>query len=623
MHSVDATLRNIAASPAASAPRLLPFNRISVLAITAVLALTAWTITDGYIGYLARLVAVNVVVVYGLNLLIGYAGQAFIAASATFAIGAYTSALVMMKLGLPFIAAWPAGGIAAGIFGLLASLPALRLSGAYLAMVSVAFNVVVFQILVHWTDLTGGPIGLPAVPGVSVAGFEFGEQGMLVLIVVIAALTVYGCTALRQSQWGRAMVAMGENELAAKSLGINTLRLKAAVFWLSSMIVGLAGGLYAHSMHYVSPDVGTLFASFTFVIMLALGGIKTTWGPLFGASFLTVLPQLLSDLQRYHLLALGIILLTVVATSPGGIAQIVDWMVFRLKGGSRLRDGARQPFSTANLSSVNLDDCIHSPERHDLAVEGIERYFGGVAALRCADIAVCSGMIRGLIGPNGSGKSTLVNVISGFDQADAGTVRFDGSRIDGRPSAWIARAGVVRSFQTSRIFSELTVLENLLAAQFSRRAPRLVAALFDLPSSRRITREAVERAQHLARALGLQDLVDQRASDLSQGDKRKLEIARALAAEPSVLILDEPAAGLSTEEASALCSVLEPLRAKGLAIILVEHHMDVIMRVCDRITVLERGRVIAEGTPDEIRNDPEVARAYLGLPQAGTTSATD
>ena len=475
--------------------------------------------------------------------------------------------------------------------------------------------------MIHWTELTGGPVGLPAIPRPSFGGIVLDERAMLALIIFVAALTVYGCAALRQSQWGRALVAMGENELAEKSLGINTIRLKAIVFWLASIIAGLAGGLYAHSMQYVSPDIGTLFASFTFVLMLVLGGIKTSWGPLIGAVFLTLLPQLLTDFQRYHMLVLGVILLVLITTAPRGIAQIGDFFVARYKKVFGQPDELDRPFSPIATSFSGLNKSIAQEGDHELVVDAIEKSFGGVAALCGASIAVHSGMIRGLIGPNVSGKSTLVNVITGFDRADDGEIRFDGGRIEGKSSFWISGTGVVRSFQTPRIFSELTVLENLLAAQFRRHAPSLLVALFDLPSSRRRTREAAERALSLARALGLEGLIEQRAGDLSQGDKRKLEIARALAAEPLVLILDEPAAGLSTEEAGTLCSLLERLRANGLAVILVEHHMDVIMRVCDRITVLDRGNVIAEGTPREVQDDPEVRRAYLGVQRSDMDNA--
>jgi branched-chain amino acid transport system permease protein len=393
------------------------------------------------------------------------------------------------------------------------------------------------------------------------------------------------------------------------------------VFWVSSVMAGLAGGLYGHSMQYVSPDVGTIFASISFVLMLVLGGIGTSWGPLIGAVILTLLPQLLSDFQRYHLLVLGLILLAAVTLAPRGVAQIVETLVGRLRSGSAKLDESREASPPAGSSLAGLDAALAPSRGHELVAATLDKSFGGVAALSGADITVQSGSIRGLIGPNGSGKSTLVNVVTGFYRADGGAVQFDRRPLDGKSTSWIARQGIVRTFQTPRLFSELTVLENLLVAQFRHRAPSLFAAFFDLPSSARVSRDATEEAVHLARALGLESLLEQRAGDLSQGDKRKLEIARALAARPSVLILDEPAAGLSVEEAEALCALLERLKAYGLGVILVEHHMDVIMRVCDRITVLERGRVIAEGTPREIRDDADVRRAYLGSRQGKAVDA--
>jgi branched-chain amino acid transport system ATP-binding protein len=232
--------------------------------------------------------------------------------------------------------------------------------------------------------------------------------------------------------------------------------------------------------------------------------------------------------------------------------------------------------------------------------------------LRGVSIHVAPGTIHGLIGPNGSGKSTLVNVVSGLYCAGAGTVRFGERGLGGTSMRRIAAAGVMRSFQTPQPFAELTVRENLMAAQFRHRAAGIVASLFALPASRRATAQAAEAATRLARALGLTALLDQHSGALPQGDQRRLEIARALAARPGVLILDEPAAGLSQEESEALCQLLDHLRREGLALLLIEHHMDVIMRLCDRITVLDRGQVIAEGTPAEIQADERVRSAYFG-----------
>jgi len=247
-----------------------------------------------------------------------------------------------------------------------------------------------------------------------------------------------------------------------------------------------------------------------------------------------------------------------------------------------------------------------------LSAANIVKKFGGVVALSSAAVEVRPGMIRGMIGPNGSGKSTLVNVLTGFYVPDAGTVKLGGREIQKLSTAAIAQVGVVRTFQTPRLFSDLTVEENLSASQFYHRPGSLISAMFGTPGSAQVNGLAASESAALAAALGLSDLLSQRAGDLSQGNQRQLEIARALASHPSILILDEPAAGLSHEESMNLCVLLESLRAKGLGILLIEHHMDVVMRVCDRIIVLNRGAVLAEGTPQEIRANAAVQEAYLG-----------
>jgi ABC-type branched-subunit amino acid transport system ATPase component len=251
-----------------------------------------------------------------------------------------------------------------------------------------------------------------------------------------------------------------------------------------------------------------------------------------------------------------------------------------------------------------------------LRATGIVKKFGGVVALSGADLEVRPGMIRGVIGPNGSGKSTLVNVLTGFYAPEDGSVTFGNNNIHALATAAIAQKGIIRTFQTPRLFSDLTVAENLTAGQFFHRSGNLASAMVGLPGNTRVNADATAEAAALAAALGLSHVLNQRAGDLSQGQQRQLEIARALAAHPAILILDEPAAGLSHEESMKLCSLLERLRSSGLGILLIEHHMDVVMRVCDRISVLNRGSVLSEGTPEEIRANAAVQEAYLGGPAA-------
>ena len=587
-------------------------RRYIILAIAMAAAVAAsLLVQDRYVTYLARLTLLNIIVVYALNILLGYAGQASIAAAAIFAAGAYGSAVGVMHFGIPFLIAWPLGALLAGLVGILSAMPALRLAGSYLAMVSIAFNVVAEQVLILGGNITGGPVGLPAIPPVTIGNYSLSETQMLALIAACAVLAIYCTASFRNSQWGRAAIAMRDSELAAKSLGINTVWLKIAIFFVSSLMMGLAGGLYSHSTNYISPDISGILASFVLVLMLVLGGIGTLWGPLVGACVLTIVPQMLSDFQKYHLLVLGVILLIAITQMPKGLTQPQDLLArFRRRKWSPQPPvrSASAP-QTLDIPSLTWTSSGASPV---LSAANIVKKFGGVVALSNAAVEVRPGTIRGMIGPNGSGKSTLVNVLTGFYVPDAGTVKFGEREIQKLSTAAIAQAGVVRTFQTPRLFSDLTVEENLSASQFYHRPGSLISAMFGTPGSASVNGLAASESAALAAALGLSDLLSQRAGDLSQGNQRQLEIARALASHPSILILDEPAAGLSHEESMNLCALLESLRTKGLGILLIEHHMDVVMRVCDRITVLNRGAVLAEGTPQEIRTNAAVQEAYLG-----------
>jgi branched-chain amino acid transport system permease protein len=344
--------------------------------------------------------------------------------------------------------------------------------------------------------------------------------------------------------------------------------------------------------------------------MLVLGGIGTLWGPLIGACVLTLVPQLLSEFQKYHLLVLGIVLLLAVTQMQKGLVR-----PGALFSKLRRRNGKPVEPEAAHHVVRGAGRVIAVPAEtvpEVLSAEKILKRFGGVVALSDAAVEVRPGMIRGMIGPNGSGKSTLVNVLTGFYVPDGGTVRLGDRDITGKSTASIAQAGVVRTFQAPRLFADLTVEENLMAGQFRRRPGSLLAALFGTFGSGRTNAAAASESASLAAAVGLGDLLKREANELAQGNQRLLEIARALSAQPSFLILDEPAAGLSHEDCMNLCTLLEELRAGGLGILLIEHHMDVVMRVCDRITVLNRGTVMAEGTPEEIRANAAVQEAYLG-----------
>lgn len=575
-------------------------------------------VSDKYYSYMLRLAGINLMVTYSLNLLMGYTGQAFVASAALFATGAYTSALTV-GAGVPFALAWPLGGLLAGLIGVMVGLTALRLSGAYLAMVTLGFNIVMDRILIHWSSLTGGPVGVASIPAASFLGSELGERGLLALVLITLLIVAYALATLVDSQWGRALQAIRESELAARSLGIDSVRLKGIAFLVSSIVAGLAGGLYSHSMRYISPDIGTVLQSILYVLMLLLGGMGTALGPPVGTLLLTIGPEFLKDFQRYHLLVLGGVLLTAVVLMPEGLVGAFA------QAGRRRRKAARG-LRTAESRVTGDEIQWQVPDRRaePLKVSGVCKRFGGLQALTDVGLTVTPGTVHGLIGPNGSGKSTLVNVISGIYAADAGEVRLGTEVLVGFPAHRIARLGVVRTFQNLQLFPRLTVLDNIRAAQFSHTACGLATALVGLPASRVADQAATAFAVSIAARLGLDDRLGDMAIDLPQGDRRRLEIARALATRPRVLLLDEPAAGLSSAEIETLCGVLLDLRSAGLGILVIEHHMDLIMRVCDEITVLDSGRVIAYDLPAGIQTNRLVQEAYLGRRRSEhVTSGTD
>ena len=597
---------NLQSEPVKAIVPSLPSSdwRLPLFAALVLSALCA-AFPDGYLNLLIRLAAVNVVVVCALNLLMGYGGQAFLAVAATFAIGAYGSALGVMKLGLPWLVALAFGGGLAAVFGLLTSLPALRLSGAYLAMVSIAFNVIVEEVLVHWQGLTGGPVGLTGIPRGGPFGLTLNDQWMATAICIAAVAAWWVVDRIRFSPWGQAIMAVRESEIAARSLGVDSTQVKAVTFAASAFMMGVGGALYAHSAQYISPDVGGIFGSILFVLMLVLGGAGSRWGPAIGALILTFLPQFLTEFQKYHVFVLGVILLVCITLRPKGIASLFS---------GRKRRAAREAGVQQSAAGAKMVAIIQADERAraTLEVKAISCRFGGIVALSNVSLTVNPGTVHGLIGPNGAGKSTLVNILTGHYRASSGAVVYQGQSVHAMSMPAIARLGIVRTFQKPMVFGDMTVLENLEVAQFASLRHSLLGNMLGLKSSRSLRSKARQRAIDIAAAVGLNERLEQSAGTLAQGQQRLLEIGRALAARPGILVLDEPAAGLSAAEINELVGVLRQLRAAGIAVLLIEHHMNMVMSVCDQITVIDRGEHLATGTPKDIRSSELVRHAYLG-----------
>lgn len=562
------------------------------LAALALLGSSLAFVLDSYSLLVFTFCALAVVVGVGLNILIGMSGQISFGHIAFYAIGAYISALLLMA-GLPLGLALIIAGLGSGLVGAVLALPALRVTGPYLAMVTIAFAFMVHHGLIEWQSLTGGANGLIGIPMPEFAGLD-GSIGLALLAtaLMVAALAFY--QRLQRSGWGRAMRAVKSTEIAARSLGFNPMQTKTLAFALSAALTGLAGGLVAPLMMFISPDSFPFSQSILFVLAVIVGGAGTLFGPVLGALLIVLLPEMLSGLAEYRLLIFSMLLLGVLWLAPRGVLGALQQRWWKVPP-------AYAP------KSVNRHLLARWFERNGgdgqgLQVRDVGIRFGGVQAASGISFSAEQGSVTSVIGPNGAGKTTLLNMISGFYAPDSGQIEL-AQQLAGLPAWRIARAGIARTYQTTQLFGEMSVLENLLAA--------MQQGQLGLPLARPPA-EQEELALNLLALVGYRGSVTCAADDLPHVDRRLVEIARALATRPRVLLLDEPAAGLSRSDTDRLAGLFKTLADFGIAVILVEHDMPLVMAVSQRILVLDAGRPIAWGSPDEVRQDPRVVAAYLG-----------
>ena len=557
-----------------------------------------------YYLYVAATVGLLVIVTAGLNILVGLTGQISLGHAGFYAIGAYAAALLTTRAGWNPAMAAALAILLAALVGAGVAAAALRVSGPYLAMVTIAFGIIVEGVLIEWVSVTRGPGGI----------FNIPKPGLLRsygLILASAALALWLVANLRASAWGRAFLAVRASEVAAESLGLSAYYVRIMAFTISAGFAGAAGALFAFLNGYISPDSFTLQTSILFLLALLFGGTGYVAGPVVGSLIFTLLPELLTGLADYRLILYGGLLMLSVYWLPSGVVGALQQTFPRKRQTARSQDDP----ATEDAGKWPEEPPAADPERPLLHVEGASLSFGGVAALVEVTLSVPARGITAVIGPNGAGKTTLLNVLSGYYAPEAGMVRVGDASVLRRPPYAIARLGVARTFQTAQLFGDLTVLENVAVGVAGPRLGSALSALLAPPAARRQERTLLRRARLLLGAMGLSDWADRPAGALPAGLRRRLEIVRALARRPRLLLLDEPAAGLSGTEIRELDADLTALRASGgPAIVLVEHHMDLVMAVSDQICVLDYGRVIASGAPDAVRRHPAVIEAYLGTP---------
>ncbi|HEY3366416.1 MAG TPA: branched-chain amino acid ABC transporter ATP-binding protein/permease [Symbiobacteriaceae bacterium] len=547
------------------------------------------------------------ILVAGLNLLVGYSGQISLGQVGFFGLGAYGSALVAKHFHVPVPLAMLTGVALSAAFGFVVGLLALRVRGLYLAMVTIATGSLVEILANRWTSLTGGPMGIADVPRLTVGGAKLGPVEYYWLIAFTGLLVTLGLYNLVRSRFGRTWLAVKNSEIAARALGIDVLKWKVGAFVLNATLGGLAGAFFAHQNSLFTSDTFTYDVSVRSLVAVIIGGTGTMIGPVIGSALVIGLPTFFRQLYDYYLLLFGGILLLTLLLLPDGIGGAVArlWKSFRGKARTAQLDRPEG-------SQAPLPDFLRRTDGPPVRLEGLSMFFQGVKAVNNLTMTIAPGEVHGLIGPNGSGKSTTINVITGIYTATAGQVSLGDETVTSRAPDQLARLGMTRTFQNIQLFTDLTVLDNVLVGFHRHMSAGYIAHLLRLPSALREEAAFRERAMAILQFVGIDHLAGEEAKNLSYGQQRLVEIARALATEPRVLMLDEPAAGLNNVEVHRMTALIREIARGGITLLIVEHHMEMVMELCDAITVLNFGEKIAEGNALQVKSNPKVIEAYLG-----------
>ncbi|MGH3375224.1 MAG: ABC transporter permease subunit [Actinoallomurus sp.] len=578
------------------------------------LVVVAWALPYGLGGYAIHVVDIALVfalLAIGMGLAMGIAGQINLAQIAFFGVGAYTTAILTTHNGLGF---WPAAAlavVAAALIGLLVAIPALRMQSHYLGIVTLGLALG----FINWTtnaDLAGGADGISAIPVPPMFGIDLSSEYLYYYleVVVFAAALGFGMFVVRTSL-GRRMRAMRDDPLAAGAIGAEIPLLRMTAFLLSSLYGGVAGVLYAGLIRFVAPDTFNIANMFLLLAMVVIGGRQSLVGCVIGAAGLSLVREQLVDYPTYAQLGFGIVVVLMVVFAPTGLAgipaRVRAALASRRGSAGRAELRAFQPYDP--VERAGSDDDAEPPA---LEVRQVSKQFRGLRALKEVSLTVRRGEIRGIVGPNGSGKTTLFNVVSGFYRASGGQVALGGRTVSGARPYRLSLLGLARTFQNLRLFADLTVRDNMLVALDRTRAHAIWRYVLWPVAIWRQERGLNHQADDLLARFGLTEFADAPPGSLPYGIQRRIEIARAMAGSPRLLLLDEPAAGLNGEEVRQLAEIVRSIRDSGVTVVLIEHNMGLVMSLCERVTVLAGGAVIAEGTPAEVAGDPGVIEAYLG-----------
>ena len=611
-------------------------------------------VNNSFVLGLLTLLAIYGILLIGLDITVGYLGLVNLAQAAFLGLGAYAAGLTVTLFGFGMLSALVVSTLTGLVMGALIAFPSLRLDGPQFALATLSFSALSATVLNEWESLTLGAQGLQLHRPL-LFGIDLDAKGFYWLCLCFLGIVWIAMRNLLSSQWGRAFEALRDSPIATDAMGIGTYRHKVTAFALGSGLGGLAGGLYAFNFEYLQPHVFVYELMVILLLGVVLGGRKSLWGSFVGAVLIVLLPNLLSNRILFQifsstgfLFALGaggtalyqkktrlfqavapMIAMGLLVVGSFTVQNTEDWrkaifalMLFSVVVGlpeglmgftsrflSRIFSIEPEPFaSPSGLEEVLARKPVDGSPL--LQVQELKCYFGGIKAVDGVSLTVASGTIHGLIGPNGSGKSTLVNLVSGLYVPTDGTILFHGKPLVQGSLFAVARQGICRTFQNLQLFSEVTALDNVMVSMKGFYGTPLPLVLLGL--AKRAEKRAEADSLALLELVGLSGEARTAAKDLPYGAQRFLEIARAVARRPTLIILDEPAAGLAHPDVVTLLGIIRRIHQQGITVIMIEHHMEVVSGLCDIVTVLDGGKVIAQGVPDEIRRNPLVIEAYLG-----------
>lgn len=558
----------------------------------------------------------NVLLLYivslGLNISLGLTGMSNMCQAAFWGVGAYTAAIMTLRFSIPFLPAVVIGTVLSALLGMVMGLLSTRIKGIYFAILTIGFALFFSLVLQNWPSVTGGGTGLKNVPKPDFFFFSVTTRRELYyMLLVFCALATWFYVSVANSKYGKSMIAIKFNEVAAELLGVDVVKRKVLAMGLSSGLAGMSGALVGYTIGVVTPAQFLYGAGLTFILILILGGSGTVLGVGIGSVFMVFLPKMLEPMKFWSTAVYGVLVALCIMVLPGGLVSLLlripfVWKIYTIF--MKKRDDSKiEDIPTVLEPRENVDATKPVLEMKNVGIN-----FGGLAALSDVSMDLYPGQIHALIGPNGAGKSTFVNCITGAYKPSTGTVKLEGVDLVGKKPHVISRMGVSRTFQNLAVWIGLTSIDNLLVARDGMQKVGFWATIFRTKKARKEEAEALAVAKRLMIDLDVWDLRDAYIGTLPYGHQKMLEIGRALMANPKVLLLDEPAAGLTAPEVAVLVELIKKIKDSGVAILIIDHNMKFVMDIADKVTVLNYGKVLASDTPEVVRANPEVISAYLG-----------